>query len=244
MKTKFAEKSGKVPVGLKRLTWMIVLFTLIFASIFVIRSFPEKESAYVDGVAGQIEQEMADNRIVLSKGGGRRTVVDFQEPIILNHGKDSRLIVHTANLTEKITVSIEGLGGWDWTTIRQEVEYNGEAQYTVDLSQLSEEDFMVNNETKVLTVRIPYAVLSSINIPSDKMKFHDPEKGWAAAKEIKLTLEQSAQLETEAKNNMKAKLIDENIVDAANEDAKSAVAELLAATVHSVDPEFTVIVVQ
>ena len=39
-------------------------------------------------------------------------------------------------------------------------------------------------------------------------------------------------------------LIDENILDVANQNAKIVVAELLSATVHSVDPEFTVVIVQ
>ena len=244
MTSKMIEKASAKHSDAKKLTALVLLLTLICICIFVIRSCSVKESEYVDRIAGQIEQEMVENRFVLSKSGGRRTVVDFQEPIILAHSKESQLIVHTAHLTETITVSIEGLGGWDWTSIHQDVEYKGEAQYTVDLSQLSEEDFMVNNELKILTVRIPYAVLSSINIPSDKMKFHDPQKGWAAAKEIKLSLEQNALLETEATSNMKAKLIDENIIADANEDAKNVVADLLAATVHSIDPEFTVVVVQ
>ena len=34
------------------------------------------------------------------------------------------------------------------------------------------------------------------------------------------------------------------IIADANEDAKNVVADLLAATVHSIDPEFTVVVVQ
>ena len=45
-------------------------------------------------------------------------------------------------------------------------------------------------------------------------------------------------------NKMKAKLIDENIIAVANENAKTVVAELLSATVQAVDPEFTVVVVQ
>ena len=45
-------------------------------------------------------------------------------------------------------------------------------------------------------------------------------------------------------DTMKAKLIDENIIAIANESAKQVVAELLTATVHSIDPEFTVVVVQ
>ena len=122
--------------------------------------------------------------------------------------------------------------------------YEGDAQYSVDLSQLSEEDFVVNNDLKTLTVRIPYAVLSPINIPADQIKFRDVKKGWAAPKDIRLTAEENTQLTMQVHDKMKAKLIDENIIAAANENAKTVVAELLSATVQSVDPEYTVVVVQ
>lgn len=238
------EKPVKKPSALKRLLILAAMFAFILVSILLIRSFPKKESEFVDSVAGQIEQEMAENQIVLSSKGGRRTIADFKEPIILTHGKESRLIVHTAHLSETISIANEGLGGWEWTSVYQDVEYEGNAQYTVDLSQLSEKDFVVNNELKTLTVRIPYAVLDPINIPADQIKFRDPVKGWAAPKDIKLTPEQNTQLMIQVTDKMKAKLIDENIIAVANENAKIVVADLLSATVHSIDPEFTVVVVQ
>ena len=122
--------------------------------------------------------------------------------------------------------------------------YEGVAQYTVDLSKLTEQDFSVNNELKTLTVRIPYAVLDPINIPADQIKFRDVQKGWAAPKDIKMTAQESAQLMMQVNDKMKAKLIDENIIAQANADAKTVVADLLSATVHSIDPDFTVVVVQ
>lgn len=228
----------------RRLSALIALFALIFVSILVIRLFPTRESEFVDSVASQIEQEMADSQIVLSSKPGRRTVADFKDPIILTHGKDSRLIVHTAHLSETISIASEGFGGWEWTSAYQDIVYEGDAQYTIDLSQLSESDFIVNNELKTLTVRIPYAVLSPINIPADQIKFHDVKKGWAAPKDIKLTAEENAQLMIQVNNKMKAKLIDDNIIAVANENAKIVAADLLSATVHSVDPEFTVVIVQ
>ena len=244
MTTKPAENPvHKLPVPGK-LSALILLFALIVTSILVIRSFPEQESQFSDEVAGQIAQEMTDNRIVLSAKGVRRTVADFREPILLTHGKDSRLIVHTAHLSETISIASEGLGGWAWTSAYQDIVYEGDAQYTVDLSQLSEGDFSVNNELKTLTVRIPYAVLSPINIPADQIKFRDVVKGWAAPKDIKLTAEENAQLTMQVHDKMKAKLIDENIIAEANENAKIVVADLLTATVQSIDPEFTVVVVQ
>lgn len=235
-----------IPVlsGQKKLIALLLLLTAICVSIFVIRAYAAPESAYVDMVAGQIEQEMKDNRIVLSSKGIRRTVADFQEPIILNHGRDSRLIVHTARLSETISIASEGLGGWAWTSSYQEIVYEGDVQYTVDLSRLSAADFTVNNELKTLTVRIPYAVLSPINIPADQIKFHDVVKGWAAPKDIKLTAQENARLVTQVGEKMKAALIDKNILAEANENAKTVVADLLSATVQSIDPAFTVVVVQ
>ena len=160
------------------------------------------------------------------------------------HGKESRLIVHSAHLSETISIANEGLGGWEWTSAYQDIVYEGTAQYTVDLSQLSDGDFTVNNELRTLTVRIPYAVLSPINIPADHIKFRDVKKGWAAPKDIKLTAEENAQLMIQVNDKMKAKLIDDNIIAVANESAKTVVADLLSATVQSIDPEFTVVVVQ
>ena len=244
MTTKTAERPSPKHSDTTKLIALLLLLALICISIFVIRSCSAKESAFVDGVAGEIQQEMAENRIVLSKKGLRRTVADFQEPIILTHGKDSRLIVHTAHLSESISIASEGLGGWAWTSAYQEIVYEGDAQYTVDLSKLSGADFVVNNGLKTLTVRIPYAVLSPINIRADQIKFRDVKKGWAAPKDIKLTAEESTQLTIQVGDKMKAKLIDDNIIATANESAKTVVAELLSATVRSIDPEFAVVVVQ
>lgn len=244
MTTKLMPENVSKPFALVKLLLLVLVFAMIIVCIIVIRRFPTKESQFVDGVAGSITQEMADNQILLSSKGGRRTVAEFKEPIILTHGKDSRLIVHTARLSETVSIANEGLGGWEWTSVYQDIVYEGDAQYTVDLSQLSEEDFMLNNETKTLTVRIPYVTLDPINIPADQIKFHDSKKGWAAPKDIKLTPEENTQLTVQVTNMMKAKLIDENIIAIANENAKLVVAELLSATVHAIDPEYTVIVVQ
>lgn len=228
----------------QKLAILTALLVMIFISIHVIRSLPTKESTFVDGVAAQIETEMAESKIVLSAKGGRRTTAEFSDPVLLTHGSQSRLIVHTARLSETISIANEGWGGWEWTSAYQDIVYEGDAQYTVDLSGLTERDFSINNELKTLTVRIPYAELSPICIDAEQIKFHDVKKGWAAPRDIKLTAQENAQLAIQVGQKMKAKLIDENIIDTANENAKTVVADLLSTTVHSIDPEFTVIVVQ
>ena len=243
MTTTTIEKPASKVHPLKKLLVLILVFAVIIVSIVVIRSFPDKESEFVDTVAGEIEQEMAENHIVLSRKGGRRTVADFKDPIILAHGKDARLIVYTAELSEVVSMADEGWGGFKWNSTYQEAKYFGQAEYTVDLSQLSEKDFIVNNEQKILTVRIPYAVLSPINILNDKTQFKDTEKGWLGPKEVKMTSEELNKIMLEIEEKMKAQLIDENIMAKANEEAKVVVTELLTATIQTVDPEFSVVVV-
>ena len=243
MTTTTIEKPTSKVHPLKKLLVLILVFAVIIVSIVVIRSFPDKESEFVDTVAGEIEQEMAENHIVLSRKGGRRTVADFKDPIILAHGKDARLIVYTAELSEVVSMADEGWGGFKWNSTYQEAKYFGQAEYTVDLSQLSEKDFIVNNEQKILTVRIPYAVLSPINILNDKTQFKDTEKGWLGPKEVKMTSEELNKIMLEIEEKMKAQLIDENIMAKANEEAKVVVTELLTATIQTVDPEFSVVVV-
>lgn len=243
MATTTLQKPAAKTCAFKKRMALIALFAVILVSILVIRSFPTKESEFVDSVAGEIQQEMAENQIVLSRKGIRRTVADFREPVILAHGKDARLIVYTAELSEVVSLADEGWGGFKWNSTYQEAKYFGQAAYTVDLSQLSEEDFIVNNELKNLTVRIPYAVLSPINILDGKTQFKDAEKGWLGPKDVEMTPEDHSKLMVEVKEKMKAQLVDENIMTKANEEAKVVVAELLTATIQAVDPEFRVIVV-
>ena len=243
MGTKFMEKFLKDPDTHTLITLLLVL-TLICVSIFLLRAGRREERTFQDTLAGVIRQEMTDDRIVLEQKGLRRTVAEFQEPILLTCSKESRLIVHSAQLSEIISIASEGLGGWAWTSAYQDIQYTGQAQYTVDLSRLTEEDFAVNNELKTLTVRIPYAVLDPINIPAEQIRFRDVKKGWAAPKDIKLTAEENARLQVQVADKMKAKLIDENVIRDANENAKIVVTELLSATVRSIDPEYTVVVVQ
>ncbi len=228
----------------KRFFSLLLLFAIVIGCVALFNLLPKKNSAYTDAVAEQLVQEMNENKIVFGNGyARRRTVVEFQEPIISSHGAETRLEVYKVELKENASVSKEGLFGWGWTSAYQDLRFTGIAKYTVDLSQLTGDDFTVNNEMKQVTVRIPYAELE-LTVPGDLIEFQDVKRGWLGAKEIGLTVEQSAQLYAQASSAMKSRLIDENTIQLANDNAKQVVTELLTATVHAVDPEYEVIVVQ
>ena len=106
------KKLGIVPKPLIKLAALLLVFVLIFVSIALIRSIPKKGSEFEDTIAAQIAEELDESQIVLSVKNARRTVAEFKEPILLTHGKESRLIVHTAHLSETVSFSSEGIGGW------------------------------------------------------------------------------------------------------------------------------------
>ena len=60
MTTTTIEKPVSKVHPLKKLLVLILMFAVISVSIVVIRSFPDKESEFVDTVADEIEQEMAE----------------------------------------------------------------------------------------------------------------------------------------------------------------------------------------
>lgn len=243
MTTKTVKQLAANGHSLQKLLTLAALFAITLVSILALRGLPAGEGEFEDSVAREIAREMEENQIVLSGKGGLRKAADFRESILLAHGKDARLIVYTAELSEAVALASEGWGGYKWNSTYQEVKYFGQAEYTVDLSQLSQEDLQVNNEQKLLTVRIPYATLTPIRILDDKTQFKDAERGWLGPKDVELTPEQHGKLMLAVKEKMKAQLLDREIPTKANEAAKTAVAELLTAAVQSVDPEFSVVVV-
>lgn len=244
MQTQIMEKRPVRPSWFKKVLCLVLIFAVIIAFIFIFRSAQKKDSEFHDTVAGEISREMEDNQWVINPGRTHRTSAEFGDAVMEKHGKVTQLKVYTAHLSDSVSLSSEIIAGWKVTGTYQDITFEGDAQYTVDLSGLSRADFTVNNELNQVTVRIPYAVLEPINIPADKIKFHDVEKGWLAASEIKLTPEQNAQIMVEVGNRMKAMLIDEEVMALANESAKEAVAALLTTTVKAVDPAFSVTVVQ
>lgn len=227
-----------------RFLGLVAVFIAIIGSIILIRQLPDKESQFVDNVAAILEHEIDSDRFTISSGNHHRTIVDFQAPIIEKHGSESKLIVYTAEISETTSVSSVGFLGEKISSTVQDIIYTGTAEYTINLSALSEDCFSVNNEEKTLTVRIPYVELKSINTPPEQMQFKDVKKTLLGPKEVTLTPEQSAQLRINVQQKMKAKLIDESIIDIANKSAKETVEKLFSGIVHSVDPEFSVVIVQ
>lgn len=95
----------------------------------------------------------------------------------------------------------------------------------------------------LITINIPHPVLEPINIPSDNIEFGDVNKGILALGDLKLSPEDTAKIETEAKNKMEQKLIKENVIQEAEKYAKLSVLEMYQPIIKKVSPAYSLEVV-
>ena len=111
--------------------------------------------------------------------------------------------------------------------------------YTVDLSTIRKGDIVVDDENKVITLRIPHATQEEINIPEDQIQFGDTTKGLLAFGDIKMTIEQAAGVQREARNRMQQKLDDEKVLETADRFAILSVWEIYSPLIKNVAKNYS-----
>lgn len=95
----------------------------------------------------------------------------------------------------------------------------------------------------MITLKIPHAVQEEINIPEDEIQFGDTTKGLLAFGDIKMTAEQAAQIQAEARKKMQKKLDEDNVAAIADRFAKLSVWELYNPIIKGVAKEYSLEVV-
>ena len=120
----------------------------------------------------------------------------------------------------------------------QLITYNGKAIYTVDLSGLKADDITLDEETKTVTIKVPAPVLEPINIPSENIQFGEVEKEAFAFGNIKLTPEQQAEVETQAKERMLQKLEDEKVIEDAKIAAEHSIWEIFQPVIANLSSRY------
>ena len=167
------------------------------------------------------------------------TAADFQEAVLGDSEKLKKLEVYSQEVSEVAEITDTGLFNWAVFTKCQLITYHGTVVYTVDLSGLRASDITLDDENKVITIRIPHAVQEIINIPEDQIQFGDTSKGLLAIGDIKMTVEQSSKIQAEARTKMQEKLDADKVQETADRFAKLAVWETYSPIIKSVAKNYS-----
>ena len=212
---------------------------IIIALVVMIGS---KMNAFGSGVSEfvQFDNHAEDNDLVLEdRGMFGYTAANFQEAILGDSEKLKKLEVFQQEVSDVGTAVETGFANLKVFTKNQLITYNGTAVYTVDLSSLSENDIIFNEEEKMITIRIPHAVQEEINIPENKIQFGDTSKGLLAFGDLKMTPEQASQIQTGAREKMEAKLEEQHAKETADRFAKLVVWEMYSPIVKGVAKDYS-----
>ncbi|MBQ3385422.1 MAG: DUF4230 domain-containing protein [Erysipelotrichaceae bacterium] len=167
------------------------------------------------------------------------TAADFREPVLSDKTKLKKLEVLSYKISDVTKITNAGLFNLEMFSKTKMVTYNGTAVYTVDLSELVMDNITVDNSNRKVYLLIPHAVLEPINIQSQDMEFGDLEKGFLAFGDLKFTVEQIAELQSQAREKMKVKLLEDNIQVEADKFAKQVVWEVYQPVISQVAPNYT-----
>ena len=150
-----------------------------------------------------------------------------------------KLEVYSRDVSDVATLTQAGLFKIKAFSKYQLITYNGKAVYTVDLSGLTADDITLDEETKTVTMTVPEPQLEPINIPSENIQFGDVEKEAFAFGNIKLTPEQQAEVETQAKARMLEKLEKEKVSEDAKAAAQHSIWEIFQPMISNLSSKYT-----
>ena len=166
-------------------------------------------------------------------------VADFAEAVLGDEEQLKKLEVYSREVSDVATLTQAGLCKIKAFSKYQVITYNGKAVYTVDLSGLTADDITLDEETKTVTMKVPAPVLEPINIPSESIQFGEVETEAFAFGNIKLTPEQQAEVETQAKERMLQKLEAENVAEDARMAAEHSIWEIFQPMISNLSSKYT-----
>ena len=164
---------------------------------------------------------------------------DFAEAVLGDKEQLKKLEVYSREVSDVATLTQTGLFKIKAFSKYQLITYNGKAVYTVDLSGLTANDITLDEETKTVTMRVPAPQLEPINIPSENIQFGEVEKEAFAFGNIKLTPEQQAEVETQAKERMLEKLESEKVAEDAKAAAEHSIWEIFQPMISNLSSRYS-----
>lgn len=224
----------------KNTLFRTVLVILLAAAVFFTCSqyFADKKGQNTDVNPVEDHQETFENHGIFGY-----KAADFQDVVLGRSKQEEKLIVENQEASIPTTITDAGLFNLNITTKVQNITLYGTGEYTIDLSEVSDADVTLNEDTFTVTIAVPYPELNSVFFDSEKTVIGDTERGWLAFGSIKLDAEETKKFETDAQNRLKEELSKQPHFDEAVRFAKLSAYEVYQPVVSAVSPAYKVEIV-
>ncbi len=151
------------------------------------------------------------------------------------------LITLEVELSEEIVLDDTWID-WDIFKKNQQIIYKGTGLFTVDLGAIEEDSILIDDERKIVQVKLSSPTIKLIQIDENKTEYFAVENGLLrSSSEIKLTTSEQQTLMLQIKAAMLEEMNSEELTEQAKEDARTSIARLYQKILQEVGAgEYTV----
>ncbi|PJI08238.1 MULTISPECIES: DUF4230 domain-containing protein [Clostridium] len=148
-----------------------------------------------------------------------------KETLIKKIEQKQKLITTEVEISEKVTID-NSWGNLDVFKKIQNISFTGTGIYAVDLSNLKNSNLSINNETKIITLKISKPQIEAINIDDDKTEYQT-DNGLLRFGEIKLTPEEHEAIMENVKKDMNKKMMENDYYSKATSNSKKSIRDMI-----------------
>lgn len=149
-----------------------------------------------------------------------------EESLIKRINNVNKLITLELELSQVVTID-QSYANLDILKKYKRIKFYSDCSYYIDLSNITKEDLVFDEELNILNLTIPNPRVYKININKDKLEEETSVNGFLRFGEIKLTTEEFKDLELEVITTIEEKLNDKPLFDEAKLKTKVSIENLI-----------------
>ena len=206
----------------------------------------------VDIIARKTNNELLDNRVLPEAGTHDLvtedngifgyTAIDFQEAVLGDPKSQAKLEVIKIPASEIVDMTDAGFANLSVFSKIQYIKLHTDVIYTVDLSQLSKRDILVDEKNQTVTIYIPHSQLENVVCSLQNAEYIDKKRGVFAFGDFKFTTEEIQAAEKGASDKIVQSLDGVNMSEQADKFAKLSVYNIYQPVINSVAKEYKLVI--
>ena len=229
--------SGMKRMALNAAVFIVGVLCIAMAGYGFVTRSSDSKAAFNDNQA--IDQS---NVLVLDDS---KTRVSFSDVVLSPQGETRELIVSTQTATESVLLEDRVIQQLDIDILKkhQTVSYTTTGYFVVNLESITEDDIIVDDEKKNVTIKIEHARLKDIVIDPEQVMFGDVQESFFNRGAMSMTVEDYNQIEQELKSKLETAFNSGDNLQKADDNALKMVKEVYEPVIKAVDHRYELTIV-
>ena len=224
---------------MKKKLWNILCIVVLAAIVIItLWGVIHKKNQAKDDFSDGLEKLEAD--VIYLEGS--RMEVSFSDVILSNQNETRKLIVSEQEgtvstlLTSRLIQQID----FDFMKKTQTISYTGKGYFVVDLSHLTKDDVIEDQEHKTIRILIDHAYLETVDINPDDIIIDEVKESLLARGKMKLTVAEYNEIERQLRQKLELQFNTPKNAQEADDIALKMVKELYETVIKAIDPTYQV----